>query len=410
MKKLLWLVIALIIEQTFANNTSTLSIPIYYSQNGKYCAKSIPFGSVVTGKTIIYNTSTKKILYTIPRHFANMRVNHIILSNDGRTLAYFSFFDINSNIVDSLKLLTIYQKGMLSQAYTHKDIIGNKTSNRKQLVYFNKDIYKEKDYENGIFLVKDSVSEQDYFLKDFALFPSGDTIYITDINKIVHKLYLGDGKFYKPESFEDAFCRLKKMGNKNKAESVEVPFGSIPQTKDRFPLLINGDTVSNIIANELKMKAVYTNDTSKNISYGIEINAWISRSGKIQIEKLVIDKKLPYEKIKMFFENSKFNMDFLPVEVEKYPYNYFFCRFRNSNDSIAALETKQFEKERLLERERRMTLDSIEGKYIPKNIEECFVELDKILDSDVKEEMSKLKKKSDMIRYHHGLGTWIRNN
>ena len=409
MKKLLWLVMALIIEHTFADNTSTISIPVYYSQNGKYYAKSITDGDYVRGKTIIYKSSNKKVLYTIPRHFANIgKVMYAILSNHGKTIVHFDL-DASSSKVDSLKPVVVYYKGKLIQAYTTKDITGIKSSGWTSLLYYNRNNNKIKDYKTGYVTLKDSINEQELFLKDYALFPNNDTIYITDPNKIVHKLHFGDGKFYKPETFENAFDRLKKLENINKIEVIKLPFLE-PKTKEGLPLLINGDTVSIALAKTLGMKAVYLNDIYKYKSYGIEIAAMITHSGDITIEKLVVDKKLPYDKVRQFFENSKFKMDFLPKEVDKRLYVFFLCRYRNLNDSIAEQETIQDKLERQLERERRMTLDSIEGKYIPKNIEECFIELDKILDSDVKEEMKNLRNCGEMIRYHHGLGTWIRNN
>ena len=47
--------------------------------------------------------------------------------------------------------------------------------------------------------------------------------------------------------------------------------------------------------------------------------------------------------------------------------------------------------------------------YIPKDLDDCFVELRKILPEKTVEEM-KTGTEKDMIQYHHGLGTWLRNN
>ncbi len=51
----------------------------------------------------------------------------------------------------------------------------------------------------------------------------------------------------------------------------------------------------------------------------------------------------------------------------------------------------------------------IEGVYIPKNLGECLTELDKMLAEVDKKEMQALPDRSDMIRYHIGLGMWVRN-
>jgi hypothetical protein len=41
---------------------------------------------------------------------------------------------------------------------------------------------------------------------------------------------------------------------------------------------------------------------------------------------------------------------------------------------------------------------------------ECFTELDKLLKEIDKKEMQALPNRKDMIAYHMGLGTWMRNN
>jgi alkyl hydroperoxide reductase subunit AhpC len=47
--------------------------------------------------------------------------------------------------------------------------------------------------------------------------------------------------------------------------------------------------------------------------------------------------------------------------------------------------------------------------YIPKDLDDCFIELKKMLHPTLISEM-KNNTEEDMIEYHHGLGTWIRNN
>jgi hypothetical protein len=54
--------------------------------------------------------------------------------------------------------------------------------------------------------------------------------------------------------------------------------------------------------------------------------------------------------------------------------------------------------------------DSINGVYIPENLDDCFIQLDKLLSNDDKQYISELEDREEMIEFHHGLGTWIRNN
>ena len=53
--------------------------------------------------------------------------------------------------------------------------------------------------------------------------------------------------------------------------------------------------------------------------------------------------------------------------------------------------------------------DSPTGVYIPTDLEDCFKELKKMLPAEL---VSKMKSgtEKNMIKYHFGLGTWMRNN
>src|SRR5690606_4613258 len=54
--------------------------------------------------------------------------------------------------------------------------------------------------------------------------------------------------------------------------------------------------------------------------------------------------------------------------------------------------------------------DSINGVYIPKHLKDCFITLDSILSHDDKQTIKKLNSSNETYLFHHGLGTWIRNN
>ncbi len=77
---------------------------------------------------------------------------------------------------------------------------------------------------------------------------------------------------------------------------------------------------------------------------------------------------------------------------------------------------EQVAKSRLIEKKdreqywARLKQDSIAGIYIPVDLRECFVQLDKILEDSLKRELKALLNSSEMGKYHHGLGTWLRNS
>ncbi len=55
--------------------------------------------------------------------------------------------------------------------------------------------------------------------------------------------------------------------------------------------------------------------------------------------------------------------------------------------------------------------ESINGVYIPKNIQDCFLELDKFLKEDDIRFIKEQKSSSDVEwKLHMGLGLYIRNN
>lgn len=80
-------------------------------------------------------------------------------------------------------------------------------------------------------------------------------------------------------------------------------------------------------------------------------------------------------------------------------------RFNEELTKYKKIESREEEKY-----QKKLQSDSINGVYIPKNIKECFLQLDKLLkDSDIKQ-IKELKNKEGTLKFHHGLGTWIRNN
>jgi hypothetical protein len=76
-------------------------------------------------------------------------------------------------------------------------------------------------------------------------------------------------------------------------------------------------------------------------------------------------------------------------------------------------ERREREQEIIAEEEaykQRLVADSINKIYIPKNIEECFLELNKLLKSKDIAIIKNLKNRTETIAYHHGFGMWLRNN
>jgi len=54
--------------------------------------------------------------------------------------------------------------------------------------------------------------------------------------------------------------------------------------------------------------------------------------------------------------------------------------------------------------------DSINGIYIPINLEDCFQTLNKVLKEEDINTIKNLESREEVIQYHHGFGRWLRNN
>ncbi|QIX62743.1 hypothetical protein HER32_16810 [Hymenobacter sp. BT18] len=59
---------------------------------------------------------------------------------------------------------------------------------------------------------------------------------------------------------------------------------------------------------------------------------------------------------------------------------------------------------------RNLLADSIDGVYIPRNLAECFTELDRMLPDSVRYRLKQANTDSGLGEYHMGLGRWLRNN
>jgi len=399
---------------------SKIRITEVYSPNGNFYIKSIPYDNEepsLKGKSFVYNKQGK-LLYTLNRGFNNIRNagNFLSIGDDGKTIVYVIIINANESI-DGLKSVSIYKKTKLVKSFTLQQIINCDPQNvRCNLDYRNYDkvvdMQKSNDYIPGSKKVfRDNVSNEEKFLSDYTIFTTSNSLYITDPQKIVHIIDLNTYAITANINFNDIYPNLKNIAKKGVRDFqlIDTPY---PKDNSFFPNLKNGDTTGYELGKYIGMKAVRFNNREylKYRYYQIHIQAYISKNGKIDIINIDADKPLPVDRIRTFFNSHLYNVDFLPPELDKWYFHDFFWLFRNISDEEAIREKSEYDKQQQLERERRLTLDSINHVYIPKNLEDCFVQLDKQLPKVAKTEMLSLKGKDDMILYHLSLGMWMRNN
>lgn len=397
---------------------SAVEIITTYSQNGNFYLKSVPFDNEfpsLRGKTTVYKKGVAAPLYEFQRGFDSVDddSNNLILSNNGDVIFYAVSYGANEE-KDGLKSISIYKNGALFKSFTQSQITGcDANKERCSLVYSNYEAVVDKQksrWGTGNYkkVLKDGTDEKERFLSDFPIFSFDDAVYLTDSKKRVHTFDLKTGELVRSDSIENIFGEIKTKGRFIKTELQRF---DAPAFWD-FPNLRNGRNTAAGLALFLGMKTVDANGTKDEQfkQYRFKINATIARDGRVEIEELELFDDLPKEKIIEFFTSNKFSGISIPKEFEKWNIGDQYFEFRKSDDKLARQEKRLEVVENQKELEKRLTTEKIGNIYIPQNLHESFAELDKQLTEINKKEMRALPKRDEMIRYHLGLGTWMRNS
>jgi hypothetical protein len=385
-----------------------------YSQNEQFYLRSIPYDDEkpsLRGKTFVYAARNTTPMYTVERGFDVIQPNALILSNDGEIIFLATTWEADEN-KDGMKSISVYKKGQLIRSFTESEVNGcDKKRERCELVYNNDK--RVIDYEKTFAgppsarpIFKPGVDEKERFLNEFPIFSSDDFVYLTDSKKKLHTFDLKEARFVRTDNFDDVFAEIK---TKARATKIETASYAAPRFKD-FPKLANGSDAAIALADHIGMQVSQIDDRQRFKVYTVELTGNITRDGRLEIEEIDIDAGLPKEKILEFFSSQKFDSRPIPAVFEKWHLRNEFFYFRNKNARQAQIEKRQ---ERAIDQQKyqqRLTLEKIDGVYIPANLGECFVELDKKLSEVDKKEMRALPKREDMIRYHFSLGLWMRNN
>ena len=94
-----------------------------------------------------------------------------------------------------------------------------------------------------------------------------------------------------------------------------------------------------------------------------------------------------------------------------------YHNFINNQPFDIIFESKKItDRRNAIEREREdrykinIKADSIDGIFIPPNLNTCFIELDRLLNDTIKQEIRNINDTIFIGKYHMGLGLWMRNN
>jgi hypothetical protein len=119
-----------------------------------------------------------------------------------------------------------------------------------------------------------------------------------------------------------------------------------------------------------------------------------------------------FNKLSMTWEDFGEREFLIALSYHKFINNQLFDivseseKFTNRRDSI--------KQEREREREERYRInikaDSIDGIFIPTDLNSCFIELDRLLNDTIKQEIRNTEDSFELVgEYHMGLGRWMRN-
>lgn len=392
-------------------STSRVPISTTISQNGIYSIKSISYDDEfpnLKGQSVVYKNDNE--LYKINRSFDlnDEEKYSLAISNDGKTVIY-----LTNDLFwkgEEFQHVTVYRDGILAKTYNMLEFTGCDSDNEKcSLIYNNYwDIVDKKkskfNSEEYKVVFKDSTSQEELFLNENYIVLDNDILYLTDSRKIVTSFDLNELAVLNHISFKELYPKIKFFNKpKSAINYYQASDKDIPDFVDTETKKTISETISDISGLMYTMKYKYS--LSK-----VTLTGYLNKNGDFEIEEFDCDEKLDKVKIQEFINNTTFESDFLPKEVEKQYFKYFFGGFRNANDSIAEVETNLAKEKRRLEFEKRKTLDSIDGIYIPKNLYECITELDKTLNFESKKQLRESKSSWEFNSHMGGLGMWIRNN
>jgi len=391
-----------------------------YSQNGRFYLKSVPYdhGSPhLHGVTRVFQVDGDRVVYSFDKAFeASVSEGPtIILSNDGDVILVVNVSFADPEAPD--RSISIYRRGVLIRSFTGEEITGCPRVERCFSMYYNEKVidkdkshYGTKDFKK---VVKSGTHEKERFLAEYAVFSAGDSVYLTNSKKITHTFSLLSGERTRSAAFDSAYPELKALGQRNRMELVSFP---TPDTD--LPHLKDGRSAYAALAASMNMKVldVIGPDDREFEGHWFRFSGMLFRDGHFEPDLVKVESpRLSKERIADFLKAQTFDTSTIPAVADRWYFGGLYLdgdlvSFRDADDRVARDEKRQAEQERERFLAANATAESIGGVYIPKDLVDCFGELDKKLPPDIRDEMRHLRNAGEMGRYHMPLGMQLRND
>ncbi|AQX09187.1 DUF6794 domain-containing protein [Elizabethkingia ursingii] len=420
MKKI-YLIITFLFLQFLYSQSSAESVAISetLSSNGKFKLKSFSYDnefpnlkgeSFVTYTDEYDNNGKLKNFYRINRSFDLWGSGpfFVAISNDGKKVIY-----IKDEVYykgEEHKNVTVYFDGKLTKTYTTEEFINcDRQKEKCEMFYDNKyQIFKGSSYTFSEY--KDGATDKDKFLNKNFVLNKNDTIYVIDSRRKVTLFDLNNQKIIQTKiDFDSIYSKIKNIQIlPSRISYYKYPYKyttDIENIGDNEKLAQTISKMSN-----LKLVSINSPDYHKYKLYNIELSGYMNRNGKFDIDSISTDPIFDKQKIIDYISNTTFKTDFIPREVDKIYVHRFFDGYRSFDDKIAEQETLREKEKRKEDFKKRLTLDKIDDVYIPKNLYECNIELDKTLNFESKKKLAESTNSFEFNSHMGGLGMWIRNN
>ena len=391
-----------------------------YSQNGRFYLRSVPFdhGSPhLHGITRVFQVDGDRLVYSFDKAI-EASVDEgptVILSNDGEVI-----FAVNVSFPDPGapdRSVSIFRRGTLIRSFTKEEITGCPRLERCFSLYYNEKVidkdkshFGTKDFKK---VVKSGTSDKERFLAEYAIFSAGDSVYLTNSKKATHTFSLLSGERTRSVAFDSAYPELKTLAQRNRTEleSFPTPGTDLPRLKD-------GRSAYAALAASMDMKVldVIGPEDREFAGHWFRFGGMLFRDGHFEPDLVKVESpRLSKERITDFLKAQTFDTSAIPAVADRWYFGGLYLdgdlvSLRDADDRVARAEKQQADQERERFLAANATAESIGGVYNPKDLVDCFAELDKKLPPDLREEMRRLRNAGEMARYHFPLGMQLRND
>ncbi|MBO4751670.1 MAG: hypothetical protein J5526_02840 [Bacteroidales bacterium] len=364
------------------------TIVTVYSPNGLYYAKSTPAANLditTLGRTDIYDSRSSQLLYSIPLCLTSGK---LFVSNDGQYVLHLLNYDPSPQEEPShTHSVTLYHGDSVFKQLTLREVTGCNNDSSTCLLFYD----MERDWRRPL-------SRRDSLVSRTPTFALGDSVFIFTAKHRLACVHLPTGRI-ETRPFET--LTLEELQAIPEQRRIESKFNS--------PRNYTDDESEVEFAKRMGMVTEGGSFSPRYKYYYVRLLLRIDRSGHAEIVNLENRDSLPEAKIRQIVSKMVFDVKDYPDEIEIW-HKTFWVSMRKRDEVTAKREGRIVERRRQAEYKRRLEADTIDGIYIPRNLQECFNILDTLLYTKDRLTIRAQFSRKEMSKFHFGLGLWMRNN